>query len=326
MIIDFISKMQKQEQEVDLDYIYSVEKMRTGFGTDISECQNFDEILETSGTNWTVGKIPLFTGDGRQVEGAYAIQRDIDHRILCPAVTGMYAPFQQEQFRDIANGLMNQGAEPVLGGSFYGGKKVWYQFQMPDQEIMGDNHRHYLYLMNSHDTSGSVIIMTSLLRIACSNGINMLMKNAVSQWRYRHSGDLDVRVAEAKQAIMHANQYVEAYREAADTLQHQTVTGQEVNDFIEQLFPFPKVAEGKELSDRQILTVAEKRARMQEIIQNKDDLCMLGNTKFKLLQAAADYVSHPVFSKHGKNTEERYVETSMSGHPLLNRAYSLLVA
>ena len=304
----------------------ATEKVTTGFGVDVSNCKTYDEILEKSGTNWTVTKVPLFTFDGTPVDDAYAIKRDTDGKILCPNVSERYVPFQQEDFREILEGVMRLGAKPLRADSYYGGRRVWFQFGLEDRDISGDTYRRYIYGINSHDKTSSVTFAVSMQRIACSNAINMMMKNATSRWTISHTGDIKEKLAEARRTILLADKYADAYAIEAERLRGEAIDRNYIENFTEMLFPMPREDEDKEVRESQKLIVLDNRARFLDIYDNKDDLSLLGNNKFKLLQTASDFVSHPVFRRNGARTEERYADRMMMGHPVLNKAYKYLAA
>ncbi len=302
-----------------------VEQMKTGFGSDISQCRSGEEILRISDTAWTAEKVPLYMADGTIVPGSNAIVRKTDRRILSPSASDGYTIFQQEQFLPIMDGLMSLGASPIMGGAFFGGKRVWYQFELPQTDVFGDRHRQYLYLINSHDGSGCVQIMTSLLRIVCSNSINMMVKGASARWSYIHRGDLIGKVEEAQAAILRAEDYKVNYKHQADKLRLTRIDDSVVDHVLEQIIPFPKVKDGEVMSERVKRTTLEKRARIAEIYRSKTDLEDFRGTAYGLFQAVADDLSNPVFMRLGDTTKERYVDQSISGHPLLGKAYNALL-
>lgn len=305
--------------------ILSKEVRRTGFGQDISKANNFEEILTQSGTDWTVEKVPLYLADGTRVKDAYAMQRQMDQKILAPNVSEKYVPFQNSAFAELADGLIGLGASPLKGGSFYGGRKVWYQFAMSEREISGDNHSQYLFLMASHDGSGSVMVATTLMRIACSNQINMLLRKGTSfKWTYVHKdGALTRYESDAARIMTGAAGYADAYALTAEELRGIAITDDYVSDYIDSLFP---IDPEKELTERQIAGIEEKRNRLRDIYYHKDDLTLMGHNRLRLLQATSDYLSHPIFQRVQKDTAERYFDKGISGHALLQHGFNILAA
>lgn len=310
--------------EAEIEESHAKERTRTGFGIDITGCRDFHEILDETGTNWRTHLEPVYLADGTEVPDNFAAIRDMDRRILSNrTLSHQYRPFQNEDFTDIGQGLMDAGAKPWRGGAYYGGRKVWYQFDLGDTEIMGDNHNRYLILSNTHDGSGSVMIAIVLVRIVCSNAMNFAMKNCSYKWAYVHKGQIGDKMAAAKAALLQSDQYLEEYKKEVDQLQKEPMSTAEINTTVELLMPFAKDASeaSKERTQKQ-------RDELLSIYYGKSDLSLLGDTKYHFMSAVSDYTSHPTTSRRKQTEEalERQQDRIMSGDPLLQKAYRLIAA
>lgn len=307
----------------EIEASHAKERERTGLGIDITGCRDFHEILTETGTDWRTHLEPVYLADGTEVPDNFAAIRDMDRRILSNrTLSHQYRPFQNEDFTDIGQGLMDAGAKPWRGGAYYGGRKVWYQFDLGDTEIMGDTHNRYLILSNTHDGSGSVMIAIVLVRIVCSNAMNFAMKNCSYKWAYVHKGQIGDKVAAAKAALLQSDQYLEKYKKEVDRLQKEPMSTAEINAAVELLMPFSKDASdaSKERTQRQ-------RDDLLRLYYGKSDLSLLGDTKYHFMSAVSDYTSHPTSRR--KQTEEaleRQQDRIMSGDPLLQKAYRLIAA
>ena len=299
------------------------ERARTGFGIDITECQDFHSILTETGTDWKTHLEPVYLADGTEVPDNFAAIRDMDRKILSNrTLSHQYKPFQNEDFADIGQGLMDAGAKPWRGGAYYGGRKVWYQFDLGDTEIMGDQHNRYLILSNAHDGSGSVTIAVVLVRIVCSNAMNFAMRNCSYKWAYVHKGQIGDKVAAAKAALLQSDQYLEEYKKEVDQLQKEAMSAAEINAAVELLMPFAKDA-----SDASKERTQKQRDDLLSLYYGKSDLSMLGDTKYHFISAVSDYTSHPTSRR--RQTEEaleRQQDRIMSGDPMLQKAYRLIAA
>lgn len=309
--------------ENEIEASHAKEAKRTGFGVDITGCRDFHEILTETGTNWRTHLEPVYLADGTEVPDNFAAIRDMDRRILSNrTLSHQYQPFQNEDFLDIGQGLMDAGAKPWRGGAYYGGRKVWYQFDLGDTEIMGDQHNRYLILSNAHDGSGSVTIAVVLVRIVCSNAMNFAMRNCSYKWAYVHKGQIGDKVAAAKAALLQSDQYLEEYKKEVDQLQKEAMSAAEINAAVELLMPFAKDA-----SDASKERVQNQRDSLLNLYYSKSDLSLLGDTKYHFISAVSDYTSHPTSRR--RQTEEaleRQQDRIMSGDPLLQKAYRLIAA
>lgn len=300
----------------------------TGVGTDLRGCTSFDEMMKKSNTDWKAEKIPLFTEAGEKVEDAFAIKRCSDNKILCPSVSKRYKVFNQEEFTDLADALIDLGAKPTRGDSFYGGRRVWYHFEFDDKTILGDVYKHNLYLLNSFDTTGGVIVATSMTRIVCSNAINMMLKNAANRWSYSHTGDIAGKIDEAARTILLSGNYAKAYETEAQRLLGMDVDDSFVNGFIEKIIPMPKKDEDADerIYQIQVARTELARDRIKDIYHGKEDLKDMKKSRLRLLQSVSDFVSHPEFIRERKDTKDRHEFSLMTGSPLLTKAYTLLAA
>lgn len=307
----------------EIEASHAKERERTGLGIDITGCRDFHEILTETGTDWKTHLEPVYLADGTEVPDNFAAIRDMDRKILSNrTLSHQYKPFQNEDFADIGQGLMDAGAKPWRGGAYYGGRKVWYQFDLGDTEIMGDNHNRYLILSNTHDGSGSVMIAIVLVRIVCSNAMNFAMKNCSYKWAYVHKGQIGDKVAAAKAALLQSDQYLEKYKKEVDRLQKEPMSTAEINAAVELLMPFAKDA-----SDASKERTQKQRDDLLSLYYGKSDLSLLGDTKYHFMSAVSDYTSHPTSRR--KQTEEaleRQQDRIMSGDPLLQKAYRLIAA
>lgn len=303
--------------------VHKKEHAGTGFGVDITGCHTFRDVLDVSGTNWKVKKRAVYLSDGTRLENNFAIVRAMDKKVLSRStVSSQFVPFQNEDFSSLGQGLMDLGAKPFRGGSYYGGAKVWFMFDMGDTDVMGDGHHHYTLLTNSHDGSGSVNVLDVLVRIVCSNALNYAFKHADFKWSYVHKKSLGNRFAAAEKAILTGNAYIDAYRKEAEALQAKTLSYADVVNLTQMLLPYQKDA-----SDTVKKRVDEKRDRLLEIYSNKDDLQGFGDTAYRFINAVSDYTSHPVLKQDAKiSTLERAEDRILTGDPMLQKAYRIVAA
>ena len=309
--------------ENEIQASHAKEAKRTGFGIDITGCRDFRSVLQETGTDWRTHMEPVFLANGQEVPDNFTAIRDMDGKILSNrTLSHLYQPFQNEDFMDIGQGLMDAGAKPWRGGAYYGGRKVWYQFDLGDTEIMGDNHNRYLILSNAHDGSGSVTIAVVLVRIVCSNAMNFAMRNCSYKWAYVHKGQIGDKVAAAKAALLQSDAYLAEYKQEVDRLQKESMTAAEINAAVELLMPFAKDA-----SEASKERVQNQRDSLLNLYYSKSDLSLLGDTKYHFISAVSDYTSHPTSRR--RQTEEaleRQQDRIMSGDPLLQKAYRLIAA
>lgn len=126
-----------------------------------------NEILELTGLNWEVKKLPLFAKEGNinHESNYFGIVRSDNHEVIstCKAT---YQPVQNIETVDLLHEIANKsGLEIVKGGPMQGGKKLFIQMKDPEGSIrIGDDTvEKYVFAINSHDGTTSLAFGTSNL-------------------------------------------------------------------------------------------------------------------------------------------------------------------
>ena len=158
-------------------------------------------------------------------------------------------------------------------------------------------------------------------RIACSNAINLALKNAPRHWRCVHSGNPLEKIKAAKEILLGGTAYMEELNAEAEKLQKIKLTDNEIIAFTNRLFP---IVDG--MTDRIKETRELYRSQLLQVYNEKDDLQNFGDTGYKFIGAVADYIDHNV----GKRTtatasENRFMQVSY-GADLLDEAYRMVKA
>jgi phage/plasmid-like protein (TIGR03299 family) len=93
-------------------------------------------------------------------------------------------------------------------GSLWGGRRVWVLARRPKYiELGGDRSATHIYVANSHDGSMAVTAAVTPIRIVCANTLAAALSqaehgvNARRTFRFRHTGNLQSKFAEARQVL-----------------------------------------------------------------------------------------------------------------------------
>jgi phage/plasmid-like protein (TIGR03299 family) len=127
-----------------------------------------EQLLEKSGTNWTVSKRPLFGPDGEPTSG-YGIFRD-DSNSCLGIVGSVYTITQNSEVVE----LLLEAADKInikasRGGHLGGGKRVYYQFELPNVQIGGSNTMRYLTGLSAHDGLTKIGFGATNVVVVCAN-------------------------------------------------------------------------------------------------------------------------------------------------------------
>lgn len=305
----------------DLSFLEK-EKLHTGFGNEIT-AKTYDEVLKQAGLNWKVDVHPTYTMvDGKliQIPGTNTVVRNEDQKAL-GIVSEKYKLVNNADAFAFTESLFNsKEIEFIRGGSYRGGSATWLEARVVGKySILGDDVECYLIFMNTHDGTGSVRCMIVPNRIACSNALNLPLKNHARSWRCVHSGDPMRKIDEARQILLAGSSYMNALQKEAEMLYSIKLTDTQVKQFVDRIFPLKPDMTDK-CKDNQMI----RRNQLLEVYYGKDDLLDFDNTGYRFISAVADYVDHA----KGKNTKNAAINRYMGvvhGNPLVDKAYDMVL-
>ena len=150
------------------------------------------EILESTGTNWSVEKIRLTTECGKQT-GSYGIFRSDNGNWLGTAKE-RYEPFQNSRLvENLVDAADTLNLELTRGGSFKGGARVFYQMSLPDEYVGKSNVKRFITAMNSHDGSTSIGFGSTNVVVICKNKFFRAYRELD---KVKHTITADIKVSE----------------------------------------------------------------------------------------------------------------------------------
>lgn len=306
-----------------LDFL-DKEKLTTGFGEKIVNPESYEDVLVQSGLNWTVDTHPAFTevaGKKIEIPNTNVVLRNEDEKPL-GIVSGKYKIVNNADAFSFTESIFNsKDIEFIRGGSYRGGSSTWLEARLNGKfSVLGDDTECYLIFMNSHDGTGSVKALIVPTRVACSNALNIPIKNQVRHWRCVHSGDPFKKIEEARQVLLAGSSYMEALNRECEVLSSIIVTDKEVANMINRLFPITD-----KMTDKQKENMELRRAQLTDVFYMKEDLLDFNSNGYRFISAVADYVDHAPGRKTKTATINRYMSVA-HGNPLVDAAYNMVIA
>lgn len=296
-----------------------------GLGTVIDEAPTSKEALKLAGLDWEVQPFPLYTGMDKNklkleaIPNMMANIRTSDGKIM-GHVTGKYKLVQNTEAFDFTDALLGEGVKYETAGSLQSGK-VWMLAKLPETEIVNEKHEQYLVFSNSFDGKGSIRVVMTDVRVVCQNTLSLALKGAKRSWSLVHMGNMDQKLEEARRTLDLSIKYNEMFKQEALHLVESKVSEQDFENFIGKFIPF-----NDEMSKLQIERAKEKQERFKEIYFNAPDLSLIRGTKWGVLQAASDFVTHTPSYRSTDTYQENLFDSFMTGNVLLDSAYDLLKA
>ena len=305
---------------------YVKEKPWHGLGRMVQEAPTSADALRLAGLDWKVEPKPIYYEvDGifgktmTPIPGFVANTRDSDGAVL-GVVTDAYKIVQNVDAFAFTDNIIGGDVRYETAGSLADGKRIWLLARLPETEIVGDKVEQYLVFTNTFDGSGSVRVSCTPIRVVCQNTLNVALSTAKRSWSIRHTANIETRMKEAHDALQLAGDYIDALSRKAEKMATQHLSDYELDKLVKQLFPIAEDA-----THLVIKRNAERREMFRTAL-NADDLQNFKNTKWQFVNAAADMADHAQPIRMTATSRENRLKDIFNGHPLLDKAYELVLA
>ena len=219
----------------------TVGKCPWGIGTQVSNDLSPQQMMEKSGTNWTVEKCPTFAAkEGVDLipTGKEALVRSSDNKVLTQ-VGGNWEPCQNETAFEFFNEYcLEGGMEMSTAGSLKGGKMVYAMARIKESfDILGgDQVDSYLLFSNPHEYGKSIDIRFTPVRVTCMNSLAMALKGrAINGAKINHRRAFDADHVKVTMGIAHRR--FEEYKEVAKFLASKRFTPESLIKYYNEVFP-----------------------------------------------------------------------------------------
>jgi phage/plasmid-like protein (TIGR03299 family) len=129
-------------------------------------------------------------------------------------------------------------ASVVSAGLLFEGKRAFCCFMLPEDTLVGgvDAVRMFAMIHISHDGSTPIFGAITPIRTVCQNTVVMGLQAAARIWSVRHTPNMQLQVAEARNALDITYKYADAWNKAAEELMAVKVNNQKFDEIITELF------------------------------------------------------------------------------------------
>ncbi|MDY3908718.1 MAG: DUF932 domain-containing protein [Eubacterium sp.] len=292
-----------------------------GLGVKVGHALSSEEALVAAGLDWEVVQKELFTGDYRPVPGYFANVRDTDNKVL-GVVTSRYKIVQNREAFAFTDELLGKGVKYETAGSLREGRKTWILAKLPKTYRMAeDKIMPYLVFSNTHDGSAAIKVAMTPIRVVCSNTLNLALSRADRIWSCNHTGDMEMKLEDARRTLFMAEDYMNELSKEADKLTARKVTDAEVEEYIKLLLPI--ATDATETTEKNIRKL---RRDMKKRYFYAPDLKDVGKNGYRFINAVSDFATHAKPLRETANYKENLFLKTMEGNPLIDKAYQLLAA
>jgi len=198
-----------------------------------------------SGLDWEVELRDVFTtrkatGEGSMhIPDVHAVTRDKDDKVL-GIVRSRYSPFQNREAFEFADNLVDSGeAKYETAGSLKGGRIVFLTMKVPTPIMVGgeDRHDQYILLRTSHDGTKAISVYIVMVRVVCMNTLTLAVNGAQYKWSMPHVGDLDGKIAEARETLQMTFKYSEEFEKLGEELIHTPMSDNKFHRVLTTIIP-----------------------------------------------------------------------------------------
>jgi phage/plasmid-like protein (TIGR03299 family) len=292
-----------------------------GLGVRVETALDSEEALNKAGLNWSVIQKPIMTEGNSVIPGYKANIRDMDNSVL-GVVSDRYRIVQNNEAFAFTDSLIGEGVKYETAGSLQNGKKVWILARLPENYIIsGDRICPYMVFSNSHDGSGAIKVAMTPIRVVCQNTLNLALSNADRIWSSIHTGDIGLKLKDAKDTLLYAQDYMNKLGTEVNKLSSIKISDAKVLEYINMLIPEPDNA-----TETQKKNILGLRENLKMRYYDAPDLSQLSKNAYRFINAVSDFATHSEPLRKTTLYKDNMFAKTIEGNPLIDKAYNMVLA
>lgn len=273
-----------------------------GLGNRIDASATVDEMLEASGLNWEVRRMPIFTetptGERIKLPLKRALMRTSDNKVLS-VVGDLWKPLQNKQalefFRDYTE---SGGAKLETAGSLRGGRTIWALASINDGFTINgsDTTKGYILLVSPHEVGKKITVRTTSVRVVCANTMALAMHDTP---QYSQSHLAKFNVAAAKETIGLAREQIHQAHIDAEKLSGLKLNDHDTVNFLTQFFqPVPEGEKRDAFIDKLLNDPREQDKKLASVLHSiKNAPGAIPNNGWGVLNGVTHWADHVAGNK-----------------------------
>jgi len=229
----------------------------TVFDGEVTTSQMLD-LAHLDGWNVRLEDLALASGvQAAWAQESFAVVRDNPFdagQDVLAIVGGRYKVVQNEDLFAFGDALLDGGGTWETAGSIRSGRVVFGSLDLGREIIVGEGSaddavKTYLLVTTSHDGTVGVQAATTPVRVVCQNTLNYALRGIKQSFKMRHTGTIDGRIAQAREALSLSYRHADAFEAEANALYQTAISNSEFYKIVTNLYPKPE-AESKAASTR----------------------------------------------------------------------------
>jgi len=289
------------------------------------------EAIEKAGLDWTVSLNPIFVGGidaggevyEKEVPNYFATMRDTDNSVL-GVVGNRYTPIQNIECFDFMDTVVDDSdAMYETAGSLHNGRIVWMLLNLNKSVQVDEDVTHnYLLLTNSHDGSSSLKGLTTPIRVVCANTLRMALGDMRNSFSFRHTKNLQGKVAQARSILTQSYNYVDAFQLEMEKLLDTEVTNDRFKEIMDTVLPIP---EPTTENVKAVTRITNIRGEINSLFNNPE-FDTQKNTAWALINATSNYEQWKSSIRGNASRTEKLAQKTLVGteNPITDRVHAMV--
>lgn len=271
------------------------------------------DLLEKTGLNWSVNKLPLFTEDKLPTE-SFGIFRN-DNNEWLGTVGKRYVEMQNSTLAEtIIKASEGVGLTTDRGGMLDGGRRIYLQAALPDEFIGKSNVRRLITALNSHDGSTSIAFGSSNTVVVCENTFYRAY-GELQKFRHTISAEqrIDIVMKDLRITMELDEKLMTTFKRMADFEMKDEI----VDRVIRKIFDVKADADTSNMSTR-------KKNQIEAFgLATRTSIAEQGNTVWALFNGVTRYANH----MQGYKDANKRLDYLMAGtgYDIMNNSYTAIL-
>lgn len=251
--------------------VQSTKRAWHGLGDEIPDGLSAVEAFEQVGLGWETELAPIHAK--REDGGIIVLDKHFAHLRkdtgdVLGMVTDGYKPFENMDLARMADALAGEQKKVVTEtcGSLYGGRRIYALVKLPKtiEVTRSDVLQQYILVSNGHGGFAMLSAYPTSIRVVCANTLRWSERDVARGGRWRHSGDFESKVKQAKALMGLATQENEIFEEKVRLLVRTNMTVKRVKTYMDRIYDkcFGKI---DELGDAE--TVEKLKAKKKAVLE-----------------------------------------------------------
>lgn len=273
-----------------------------------------EEAIVAAGLDWELESLPIYTKTRKKIPGYFANTRTSDGAVL-GVVSQRYTIVQNKEAFAFVDSLVDEGLTYETAGSLRDGKCIWLLAKMPQTKILDDALEPYICFTNTHDGTGSIRVCCTPVRVVCWNTLNLALNTAKRSWSTRHIGNMEGKLAEARETLGLVSHYISELQDEAELLAETKLSDASLEGMLDLIYPVKD-------TDSDI-----RKRRIEDLKQSvftclaAPDVTPYKGSAYAAIMAVTDYADHARPMRNTSNFEENRWGQIIVGHPFVDAVY-----